>query len=247
MDLTLVSILAIFGTATGFISGFFGVGGGMILIPMLLFYNFDMKQAVSISVMQMVFSSVFGSFLNAKQNKEILKDGLLLGSGGFFGGLCSGLIVSNLSGISLQYLFLLIVILAIIRVSKTPAQHDEEIIEKSPITLIMIGFFIGAIAMSIGVGGSVMLTPILAGFLFYNLKHASSLGLFFVVFSSIAGFISLSFSGHMLYVEGAIVGIASLVGVYLGIYVKNHTNIKSYKKYILSLYFLILALMLIKI
>ncbi len=219
----------------------------MILIPMLLFANFNMKQAVSISVMQMVFSSVFGSFLNAKQNKEILQDGLLLGSGGFLGGLCSGIIVSNVSGISLQYLFLFIVILAIIRISQTPAQHNEEIIKKTPLYLIVIGFIIGAIAMSIGVGGSVMLTPILAGFLFYNLKHASSLGLFFVVFSSIAGFISLSITGQMLYIEGVIVGIASLIGVYLGIYVKNHTHIKSYKKYILSLYILILVLMLIKI
>ncbi len=64
--------LAILGLITGAVSGFFGVGGGMVLVPMLLFANFDMKQAVSISIMQMVFSSIFGSFLNSKKNKEIL-------------------------------------------------------------------------------------------------------------------------------------------------------------------------------
>jgi uncharacterized membrane protein YfcA len=97
------------------------------------------------------------------------------------------------------------------------------------------------IAMSIGVGGSVMLTPILAGYLHYNLKHASSLGLFFVMFSSVAGFISLSLTGQMMYFEGAIVGLASLIGVYLGIYIKNKTNITSYKKFILILYVMILV------
>lgn len=233
--------LGIFGVITGFVSGFFGVGGGMILIPMLLLAQYEMKQAVSISIMQMVFSSIFGSFLNSKKNKEILKDGLFLGLGGFTGGIFSGLIVSSVSGLFLQYLFLLIVILAIIRVTITPASHDKEQLLSSPRKLITIGFFIGMIAMSIGVGGSVMLTPILAGYLHYNLKHASSLGLFFVMFSSVAGFISLSLTGQMLFYEGAIVGLASLVGVYMGIYVKNKINLTSYKNLILILYGVILV------
>jgi uncharacterized membrane protein YfcA len=46
----------------------------MVLVPMLLYAGFDMKQAVAISIMQMVFSSTFGSFLNAEKNREILKD-----------------------------------------------------------------------------------------------------------------------------------------------------------------------------
>lgn len=238
--------LSIFGIITGFTAGFFGVGGGMVLIPMLLFAEYEMRQAISISIMQMVFSSIFGSFLNAKQNREIIKDGLLLGIGGFIGGLCSGIIVSNVDGTYLQYLFLFIVVLAIIRVGITPAINPNEKIDNNTLKLILIGLIVGLIAMSIGVGGSIMLTPILAGYLHYNLKQASSLGLFFVVFSSIAGFISLSFIGEILYYEGVIIGIASLFGVYIGIYVKNHTHIKSYKRYILILYVLIFISMIFK-
>ncbi len=240
-------MLIAFGICTGFVSGFFGVGGGMVLVPMLLLADFKMKQAVSISIMQMVFSSTYGSFLNSKKNKKILKEGLYLGSGGFIGGLCSGIIISNVSNNILQYLFLLIVVLAIFRVSITPALHTKEKIKTHPYSLVSIGFFIGMLAMSIGVGGSVMLTPILAGYLHYNLKHASSLGLFFVVFSSIAGFISLSLAGQMMYYEGAVVGLASLFGVYIGILIKNKTNITSYKKYILILYVVILATVIYKL
>lgn len=64
--------LAFFGIATGFTSGFFGVGGGMVLVPMLLMYGFVMKEAVAISIMQMVFSSIYGSFLNAKKKLKML-------------------------------------------------------------------------------------------------------------------------------------------------------------------------------
>ena len=59
--------LLAFGLITGFTSGFFGIGGGSILIPMLLVAGFAMKEAVAISIMQMVFSSIYGSFLNSKK------------------------------------------------------------------------------------------------------------------------------------------------------------------------------------
>ena len=240
-------ILILFGIFTGFVSGFFGVGGGMILVPILLLYGFDMKSSVSISIMQLVLSSTYGTFLNFKKNKTILKDGVVLGFGGFLGGSLSGVIVPNIDEQYLKYLFLFIILLAIVRVYLTSAEHTMEVKKHGGIELIFIGFIIGMIAMSIGVGGSVMLTPILVGYMFYNLKDAASLGLFFVIFSSVAGFISLSLSGNMLYNEGLIVGLASLIGVYIGIKVKNIVKLKSYKVLILTLYMLILVSILFKL
>jgi len=239
--------LILFGIITGFVSGFFGVGGGMVLIPMLLLYGFDMKSSVAISIMQMVFSSIYGTLLNYKKNKKILKDGMVIGLGGFLGGLLSGVIVPNVDGQYLKYLFLFIILLAIIRVYLTSAEHNKTVKKHDIVALVFVGFIIGMIAMSIGVGGSVMLTPILVGYMFYNLKDATSLGLFFVIFSSIAGFTSLSLGGNMLYTEGFIVGIASLVGVYVGIKVKNIIHLKSYKALILGLYTLILISILFKL
>ena len=240
-------MLIVFGIVTGFVSGFFGVGGGMILVPLLLLYGFDMKSSVAISIMQMVFSSIYGTLLNYKKNKSILKDGMVLGLGGFLGGSLSGILVPNIDGQYLKYLFLFIVLLAIVRVYLSPSEQNKNIEKQNIFSLIFIGFIIGMIAMSIGVGGSVMLTPILVGYMFYNLKDASSLGLFFVIFSSLAGFISLSLSGNMLYSEGFMVGIASLIGVYVGIKVKNIIKLKSYKVLILVLYSLIVVSILFKL
>ncbi|MEA1915388.1 MAG: sulfite exporter TauE/SafE family protein [Campylobacterota bacterium] len=236
--------LSIFGVVTGFVSGFFGVGGGMILVPMLLVYGFDMKQAVSISIMQMVFSSIYGSFLNAKKYTGLLKDGSIIGIGGFIGGFQSSLVHSLVSNQVLEYLFVFIVVFAIYKIA-TSSAHGHEVTKKhNKIALFFIGLVIGLVAMSIGVGGSVMLTPILVAYLHYNLKTASSLGLFFVIFSSVAGFSSQALAGEMLYNEGLIVGLSSLVGVYLGIKVKHIINIKSYKVFILTLYVIILFSML---
>ena len=236
--------LAIFGLITGSVSGFFGVGGGQILVPMLLMAGFEMKQAVSISIMQMVFSSIYGSFLNSKRTEGLIKDGSIIGIGGFIGGFQSGYIHSLVSNEFLQYLFIVIVILAIYKIALADAHGSVETKEHNKFALLIIGFIIGMIAMSIGVGGSVMLTPLLVGYLHYNIKDASALGLFFVIFSSIAGFTSQAIAGEMLYTQGAIVGLASLVGVYIGITIKNIVNMKSYKTSILTLNIMILITML---
>ncbi|AXH12523.1 sulfite exporter TauE/SafE family protein [Halarcobacter bivalviorum] len=240
--------LLLFGTMTGFISGFFGVGGGMVLVPMLLFTGFVMKEAVAISIMQMVFSSIYGSFLNSKKAKDVLKDGLIIGIGGFFGGLQSGYIITNVSNEVLQYIFIAILFYSIVSIFKSPAQiHEDEKKSSNKLFLFIVGALIGAIAMSIGVGGSILLTPLLVRFLNYDLKKATSLGLFFVIFSSVAGFTSLSLSNQMLFQEGATVGIASLIGVYFGIKLKNSIKSTSYKKYILILYLVIFISMVYKV
>ena len=57
-------ILILTGTLVGTLSGFFGIGGGMILIPILMLTGMDIKTAIGISVIQMVFSSFYGSYLN---------------------------------------------------------------------------------------------------------------------------------------------------------------------------------------
>ena len=238
--------LILFGLITGFTSGFFGIGGGMVLVPLLLYAGYDMKESVAISIMQMVFSSIFGSFLNLRKQKHLIVDGLLVGIGGFTGGLFSGSIIATLSSQTLQYMFILILIASILKIFKTPVDHEDEIKRPNKLFLILIGMGIGAFAMSIGVGGTIMLTPLLVGFMRYQLKIATTLSLFFVVFSSIAGFISLSLSNQMLYNEGVIVGFGSLIGVYFGIKVKNMVHIKSYKNAVLILFTIILIFMIKK-
>ncbi len=182
--------LLAFGLITGFSSGFFGIGGGTILVPMLLATGFVMKEAVAISIMQMVFSSIYGSFLNAKKIKSFVKDGFIIGIGGSVGGAISGYVVPDLSNELLQYLFIGILIFSIIRIFASPAENADGKKLDNPIILFAIGVCIGVLAMSIGVGGSLLLTPILVGFLKYDLKASTALGLFFVIFSSMAGFIS---------------------------------------------------------
>jgi len=223
------------GIFVGFLSGFFGIGGGTILIPILLFLGFGFKGAIGISVTQMMLSSIFGSYLNYKKGLLKIKKGLSLAIGGAIGAAFSGLIVKYTPKEILGAIFLSLVLIAIIRFffSGVEINSEEPINNK---TLFFIGFFVGMISISVGVGGAILITPILVGFLKYRLKTTVSLSLFFVVFSSIAGFISQSVAGHINYKEGFIIGFASLIGTYIGIKLYHKINPKNHKKLLLIWY-----------
>jgi uncharacterized membrane protein YfcA len=228
--------LVFIGMAVGVLSGFFGIGGGTILVPILLFLGFDMKTAIGISVIQMVFSSVFGSYLNFKKGTLDTKMVLIIGSGGFLGALLSSFIISSVDAIVLEIVFLFFVLFALTRMYFTP---KENLSPKKPpaIVLFSIGVVLGLFSISIGVGGSILLVPILVGFLHVSLKNAISAGLFFVVFSSVSGVISLSYGCTLDYVSGITVGIASLVGVSLGITLKHKTDDVIQKRLLMIFYF----------
>ena len=108
-----------------------------------------------------------------------------------------------------------------------------------------MGLIIGIFAISLGVGGSILLTPILAGFLHYPIKKAVSAGLFFVAFSSVAGLITKLSTGTIDLEKGIYVAVASLLGVYIGIWLKDHVHDRHHKLYLLIMY-LVATLILIK-
>jgi uncharacterized membrane protein YfcA len=238
--------LAIIGIFVGFISGFFGVGGGTILVPILMYLGFDIKEAIGISVLQMVFSSVYGSYLNYIKGSLKVSKKIFFGFGGFIGGLGSGYVVKILSSQTLTIALLLVVLFAIYKFFKTPETTDKEPIQNRVLNFF-IGMFIGLLAMSVGIGGSLLLTPIMVGLLHFDIKKAVSAALFFVVFSSLSGLISLSMFGFIDYHNGTIIGLASLIGVYFGITVAHKTDPKRHKNLILILNFIIMGLIVNKL
>jgi hypothetical protein len=238
--------LGLFGIVVGFCSGFFGIGGGTVLVPFLLYLGYNIKAAIGISVVQMVMGSLFGSYINHKKGKLDLGHGLFLGLGALLGASFSGLIVATLPKLALMIMFASILMLSIYKFFTAPLE-PKAAPKRSKLLLFTIGTGIGAIAISVGTGGAVFLTPILVGFLNWEIKQAVSTALFFVVFGSVSGFISLAAHGLVDYTDGFAVGLGSLVGVYFGVKQSHTVDKKIQKRLLLALYCLLLLLTVNKI
>ena len=82
MDLSLLIGL---GLGVGILSGMFGIGGGFILTPMLIFLGVPPAIAVGTGASQVVASSVSGALGNWKRGNVDVQLGLVLLAGGLFG------------------------------------------------------------------------------------------------------------------------------------------------------------------
>ena len=238
--------LMLVGIFVGTMSGFFGIGGGMILTPILLVLGFDIKTAIGISIMQMVFSSVFGSYLNYKKGLLLLGEGLFIGSGGFIGGYIGGYVTSYVADSVLQGLFFGLLFFALFRLIFSHNHEDDAKTKSLPKPILFsIGLLTGIFAITLGIGGSIILTPLLVGILHYPIKKAVSVGLFFVVFSSIAGLLSRLSIGTIDFEHGFTVAVSSLLGVVLGIWLKDVVTSRNHKIALMTLY-VFAILMLVK-
>jgi len=239
--------LILVGIFIGTMSGFFGIGGGMILVPVLLALGFEIKDAIGISIVQMVFSSIFGSYLNHKKGSLIIGEGIFVGLGGFAGGYIGGYITQYISDAVLQGLFFALLLFALFRLFFSKHHEDDSQTRSLNKGLLFgIGSGIGIFSITLGIGGSIILTPLLVGLLHYPIKKAVSAGLFFVVFSSIAGMISRLSTGTIDFHNGLVVAAASLAGVALGIWLKDHVTSKNHKMALLFLYVFALAMLIKK-
>ncbi|MCY6382511.1 sulfite exporter TauE/SafE family protein [Hoeflea prorocentri] len=73
------------GAAVGFLSGMFGVGGGFLITPLLIFYNIPPAVAVATGANQVVASSFSGALSHFRRGTLDVKLGTMLLIGGLFG------------------------------------------------------------------------------------------------------------------------------------------------------------------
>lgn len=87
---------AISGALGGSLSGFFGTGGGMVLVPLFRdWVKLDDKKSMATSVMCVAPLCALSSFLYYTQGSLPLTDAFPYALGGFIGGICAGLFMKT--------------------------------------------------------------------------------------------------------------------------------------------------------
>jgi uncharacterized membrane protein YfcA len=113
LSVNLFVLLAI-GGAVGFLSGLFGVGGGFLITPLLIFYNIPPAVAVATGANQVIGSSISGALAHLKRGTLDIKLGTVLLLAGMVGSTVGVYVFSILRRygqldlvVSILYVFLL--------------------------------------------------------------------------------------------------------------------------------------------
>jgi hypothetical protein len=112
-----IPVVVYIGLGLGVLSGLLGVGGGVILTPLLI-YGVGMSVAMSAGtgVTMLLATSLWGTFTYAQSDRVSLPIALILLAGSTFGAQIGALIAARFEGTRLRGLFVLLVALTAIAV-----------------------------------------------------------------------------------------------------------------------------------
>ena len=211
IEINLLLIL-FFGFIVGFMSGLFGVGGGFLMTPLLIFMGIPPSTAVGTESVQILGSSVSGAIAHSRKKNIDYEIGIFLLIGGIFGSTI-GVILFNFlkeSGnidliINILYVIFLSIIGTLMFIESTISlvKEEKKIIKKKrnfldylPLKLkfrhsgiyisiilpISVGIITGFLASLMGVGGGFIMVP--AMIYLFRMGTVSAIGtsLFQIVF-----------------------------------------------------------------
>ncbi len=107
--------IIILGLCTGFLSGLFASGGGLIAVPGLLYFvKTEEKEARAIAIFSILPMVLASMFIYNKAGNIDLKMGVLCGVGGLIGGWIGAKILDKINDKYLSLIFIIFLIYAAI-------------------------------------------------------------------------------------------------------------------------------------
>ncbi|PHS23916.1 MAG: permease [Methylophaga sp.] len=161
-------IFALIGVLSGLSSGLLGLGGGVIIVPALLFvFSWQgllgsqlMHMAVATSLMTIIITSVISAYGHHQHQYVDWKIVKKLVPGLVLGGLLGAALATQLSGQFLQQFFAVYLLFAAIKIwLPNPATVHQQLLRKP--VLISFGSTVGIISALLGIGGGTLVVPYL--------------------------------------------------------------------------------------
>lgn len=205
-------------------SGFFGVGGGFILTPILLLIGFSPLEAITTSLFFTVGTSMSGIAAHIRMKNILWKEGLIMGLSGIVATQLARPIVYALEArgwddIVIPFLYIVLLAYFAIKMIRQGKKKDGENPAPAHFSvpkLLAVGFVGGFVSASLGVGGGFIIVPLIITSLGFNPKKAVGTSLFAVLLIVSVGFISYAVNTQIDYFIGLMLIAGALVGAQFG-------------------------------
>jgi len=225
--LTELVVLVVLGLVGGVLSGLLGLGGSIIMVPLLLFVPqalgigvYDMKVVAAMSTVQVFFSALSGVFVHRRQGNVsrsvVLVMGVSAAVSGFIGAYASKFLSAQVlllvfAGISTIAIFLMFI----------PAKRDEwlgspdEVPFRRPVA-IAVSIAIGILGGAIGAPGAFIFVPLMIYVLKIPTRITLGSTLAIVLLTSLAGVLGKFATGQVPWGLSLALVLGSIPGAQLG-------------------------------
>lgn len=231
------------GAVIGVISGFFGIGGGIVLTPTLLVLGYEPSQAIILSLMLTLGSTVTGTVSHLRLRNVNKKLAVLLGVSGVIGSVLTVPFVKWLDSMNGASTFISIVYIGILSWFSYQffRKGQEDAKAKGPLAAPVIGMFTGMISSLMGVSGGFVMTPLLTKWLKLDLNKAIGTSISAASIIVLSGITSFMYTGESLdYRHGVLLIIGALIGTPIGsIQLKRFSGVRV--KRMLAILYMVVA------
>lgn len=225
-----ILILGITGCAIGFASGFFGIGGGFLMVPvqywLLTGLGFDptlsLRIAFGTSLAVIVPTALSGAWGHHCRRCVLVRPLLLMIVPGILGAVAGAAISIHAPGRLMECLFGVLLLLAAVRMFLSAVPAGDGQIRQNPGLYLVWGFVFGLVSGLFGIGGGIVMVPVMTTVLGFPLRQAIGTSTALMFCSAATGVVSYIVGGLGVsglppfsfgYVNGMFWAVLALAGV----------------------------------
>lgn len=159
-----IIVLIVVGMLVGVLSGTFGIGGGTVIVPALVWLGLSQRNAAATSTLAIVPTSISGVISYATGGHVDWLAAALLFCGMFVGGQIGSWLLSRLPELVLRWIFVAFLVFVVINQVSFVPSRDHQIVMTvvTGIGLALLGVVIGTLAGLLGIGGGALAVPSLS-------------------------------------------------------------------------------------
>ena len=206
------------GFAAGILGSMIGLGGGIIVVPVLTFLGFPPTLAASNSLFAAFSNAVASTFSYSRQKRIEYSLGLKLGLLSIPGTVLGAYVSSDVAPAIFKILFGLVLVSSAIYIFlRKKIETKEKTLSKQMIVFaIGASFFAGIISSFFGIGGGTVFVPLMVVGMGMTMKKAAPTSQFILLFASLSGIIVHSILGHPDFMQAGLLALGAFIGGLVG-------------------------------
>lgn len=244
-------ILVLIGLIAGTFGSIVGLGGGVIIVPSLLYVSsiglldqiIEPSNAAGISLMVIIFNALSATIYNYKEKRVDMKSGLFFflasGPGTILGSILNKYVSINQFYILFGLIMILMTFLLTQQNKTKPIKIKWDVIKEyidkdgtkhtygyNRIVGFILAFCVGILGGLFGIGGGAILVPMMIILFQFPVHVATATSMFIILLSSSVGSIPYIIQGDTIFTYVLVIGFGAFIGGRFGSYISTKMSSK---------------------